>query len=162
MSGTRSFLKNSQATIIKIIMIIIMLSVGTSPVLWTTPPQYFETLNRRNSTSNSFSLHPTNNSITVSTNNSITVSSDKPSNTFKKLISSVRSLVNTNNTPLVGGNRILTYVDTFLSIVTQFASNWGYKSQASAVCLLPLKRKGKQIDTKTTFKGLHQPCGVAK
>ena len=150
MSGTRSFLKNSQATIIKIIMIIIMLSVGTSPVLWTTPPQYFEALNRRNSTSNSSSLRPTNNSITVS--------SDKPSNTFKKLISSVPSLVSTNNTQIVGGNRILTYADTYLGIVTQFPSNWSYKSQASAVCLPLLKRKGRQIDTKTTP---NQPCGVA-
>jgi hypothetical protein len=150
MSGTRSFLKNSQATIIKIIMIIIMLSVGTSSVL-CCPPQYFEAHNRRNSTSNSSSLRPTKNSITVS--------SDKHSNTFKKLISSVRSLVSTNNTQIVGGNRILTYVDTYLVIVTQFPSNWGYKSQASAVCLL--KRKGRQIDTKTTPKGLNQSCGVA-
>ena len=133
MSGTRSFLKNFQATIIKIIMIIIMLSVGTSPVLWTTQPQYIEALNRRNSISNSSLLRPTNNSITVS--------SDKPSNTFKKLISSISSLISTNNTQIVGGNRFLTYVDTYLVIVTKFPFNWGYKSHASAVCLLPLKRK---------------------
>jgi hypothetical protein len=129
MFGTRSFLKNSLATIIIIIM---MLSVSTSAVSWTTSHQNIEAQNQRNSTYNSSSLRTTN-----------TASSDKPSNTFKKLINSVCSVVSTNKAQVVDGNGFLTYVDPYHGIVMQYPFNWDYEeSQAFAVCLLPLKSEG--------------------
>jgi hypothetical protein len=128
MFGTRSFLKNSLATI----TLIMMLSVSTSAVSWTTSHQNIEAQNQRNSTYNSSSLRTTN-----------TASSDKPSNTFKKLINSVCGVVSTNKAQVVDGNGFLTYVDPYHGIVMQYPSNWDYKEpQTFAVCLLPLKSEG--------------------
>jgi hypothetical protein len=105
----RSFLKNSLATII--ITIIMMLSVSTSAVSWTTSHQNIEAQNQRSSTYNSSFLRTTN-----------TASSDKPSNNFKKLINSVCIVVSTNKTQVVDDNGFLTYVDPYHGIVMQYPS----------------------------------------
>jgi hypothetical protein len=114
-------------------------------VSWTTSHQNIEAQSQRNSTCNPSSLRTTN-----------TASSDKPPNTFKKLIN---SLCNTNKAQVVDGNGFLTYVDPYHGIVMQYPSNWDCKEpQAFPVCLLPLKSEGN--DTKTIPKSLRQSCGV--
>lgn len=126
MFETRSFL-NSVA---KILMM--MLSVITSAVSWTTSHQNIGAQNQRNSTHSFSSLCTIN-----------TASSDKPFNTFKKLINSVCSVVSTHKAHLVESNRLLTYVDPYNGTAMQHPSNYDYEEfQAFAVCLLSLKSEG--------------------
>lgn len=99
MFGTRSFLKKSMARIMTMIIVIMMLSVSVS---WTNSHQNIEAQNQRISAFNSPSLR--------TTNSSMIASSDRPSNTLKKLINSICSVICTNKTQVVNGNGFLTFV----------------------------------------------------